>query len=81
MSYGDSNERVRSGGHFRTIMDIMMGIFYTWVGGWLIYARSFFNMQVPTLVAYILGGMMVIGGLFRLFRGVKAALPGREREE
>jgi len=56
---------------FRTMMDIVMGIFYSFIGGSLVYARTFVGIEVPAWVAYILGGMMLIGGLFRLYRGIK----------
>ncbi len=61
------------------MMDIVMGIFYSFIGGLLLYARSFVGIEVPAFVAYILGGMMLVGGLFRLYRGIKTVI-GNNRE-
>jgi len=78
MSYGENQERRRSQSYFRTSMDIGMGIFYAVIGSLIIYARSFGTMTIQPVIAYVLGGMMVIGGLFRLYRGLRAALPGKK---
>ncbi len=61
---------------FRIIMDIGMGIFYAIIGSFILYFKSFANVAIPPIFAYIIGGMMAIGGLFRLYRGIKALLPG-----
>ena len=78
MSYEENYERKRSRSYFRTSMDIGMGIFYTVIGTLIIYARSFGTMTIPPVIAYILGGMMFVGGLFRLYRGVKAVFPNKK---
>lgn len=77
MSYEENYARKRSQSYFRTSMDIGMGIFYTVIGCLLIYFKSFGNMAVPTIIAYVLGGMMAIGGVFRLYRGIKAVMPAK----
>ena len=77
MSYRDDNIEKRSN-NFRTSMDIGMGIFYTTIGVILLYARSFGNMQIPPVIAYILGCMMTIGGIFRFYRGLKVLLPKKK---
>ena len=78
MSYEESYERKRSRSYFRTSMDIGMGIFYAVIGTLIICFRSFGTMEIPRIIAYVLGGMMVIGGLFRLYRGIKAIFPAKE---
>ena len=75
MSYEESNERKRSNSYFRTTMDIGMGLFYSIIGGLIVYAKAFGTMKIPPFIAYILGGMMIIGGVFRFYRGIKAILP------
>jgi len=80
MSYTEENRERRSN-RLRTTMDIMMGLFYTLIGAMLLYARSFVGVQVPPLVAYILGGMMAIGGVLRLYRGIKAILPQKNKSD
>lgn len=64
----------RSGG-FRTNMDLGMGIFYVAIGTILILYHSFGRMAIPAIAAYILGAMMIIGGGFRFYRGLKVVLP------
>ncbi len=78
MGYEESTARRRSNQYFRTSMDIGMGIFYTVIGSLIVYTKAFGNMSIPPAVAYILGGMMVIGGLFRFIRGVRAVLPKKK---
>ncbi len=78
MGYQEHDIRSKPNRYFRTSMDIGMGIFYTAIGAVIVYSRAFGNMTVPPALAYILGGMLVIGGLFRFIKGVKAALPGKK---
>ena len=78
MSYEESNERMRSNSYFRISMDIGMGLFYTVIGGVVMYARAFGTMPIPAIIAYILGAMMVIGGVFRFYRGIKALFPQKK---
>jgi predicted phage tail protein len=75
MSYEESSARRKSNQYFRTSMDIGMGIFYAIIGAMLLFTRSFASVSVPAWVAYTLGGMMLVGGLFRFYRGVKTLLP------
>ena len=70
-----SYEERRSNRHFRTSLDIGMGIFYVVIGGYVIIVRAFGTMTIPPIIAYILGGMMVIGGIARFYRGLKVILP------
>jgi hypothetical protein len=79
MSYEENKERRRSRSYFRTSMDIGMGIFYMMIGALVLYYKSFGRMAIPIAIAYLLGGMMVIGGFFRLYRGIKAILPDKDR--
>ncbi len=81
MTYDTNQERRRSQSYFRTSMDIGMGIFYTVIGCLIVYAKTFGTMAIPPVIAYALGGMMVVGGLFRLYRGLKVVLPGRKKHD
>ena len=88
MSYEESNERSRSKSLFRTTMDIGMGIFYIAIGAYLIYAKAFGNIRIPeiitaipTIVIYILGAMLLLGGLSRFYRGIKAVLPQKKNND
>ena len=84
MSY-ENKERARSYNSFRTVMDIGMGILYALVGAVIIVGRANakirmpdFIMEIPAIVVYILGAMMIIGGLFRFYRGMKAVSPKKK---
>ena len=74
MSYEESNERKRSRRGFRTPLDIGMGLIYTVIGGMIMIFKSFGNMPINPILAYLLGGMMVVGGGSRLYRGMKDVL-------
>lgn len=64
--------------NFRTSLDIGMGLFYTAIGIMVLYAKSFGEMTIPPVIAYILGGMMVVGGIARFYRGLKTILAKRK---
>ena len=81
MSYQENNERRRSNSYFRTSMDIGMGLFYIVIGSLVMYAKAFGEMKIPTIIAYILGAIMVIGGVFRFYRGIKVILPQKRNNE
>ena len=81
MSYTGENREKRQS-NFRTTMDIGMGVFYTVIGSVLIYARSFGRLEdIPRVIAYLLGGMMVIGGIARFYRGIKVFLPNKKNPD
>ena len=70
-----SYEERRSNRHFRTSLDIGMGLFYIGIGGYVVFVKAFGTMAIPPIIAYILGGMMIIGGIARFYRGLKVILP------
>ena len=72
MYFGENTERSKSYQAFRTVMDIGMGLFYTITGGMIAIIHSFAGMAIPVWIAVLLGIMMLVGGLFRLYRGLKA---------
>jgi hypothetical protein len=78
MSNEESSERQRAGRGYRTPLDLGMGIFYVIIGFYFIIAKSFGDMKIPPFIAYILGGMMVIGGGFRFYRGLVVILPKKK---
>ncbi len=81
MSYEESDARRTSNQGFRTVMDIGMGVFYVGIGLWLIIYKAFGNMPVPPFIAWLLGGMMLVGGAFRFYKGIKVVLPTRKEIE
>ena len=81
MSYEESDARRKSNQGFRTVMDLGMGLFYIGIGLWLIINKAFGTMAVPPFIAYLLGGMMIVGGAFRFYKGLVAVLPDRKEME
>ena len=80
MSYEESFARKRSNQYFRTSMDIGMGLFYTILGGMLLATKSFAAMAVPAWIAYLLGSMMLIGGVYRFYKGIRAIFPAKRQQ-
>ncbi len=78
MSYEESNERQRSRRGYRAPLDLGMGLFYIGIGSLVMVVKSFGDIKIPPVIAYVLGGMMVVGGCFRFYRGFKD-ITGRNR--
>jgi hypothetical protein len=55
----------------RASMHLGMGAFYLLAGGFLIYGKYFGAIEFSETVAYALGALMVIYGIFRVWRGVQ----------
>jgi len=79
MSYGESDERQRSRRGFRTPLDIGMGLFYIAIGLVIMITKAFGNVSIPPIISYVLGGMMVVGGGFRFYRGWQDILQNRKK--
>jgi hypothetical protein len=54
----------------RASMHLGMGVFYLVAGGFLVYAKYFGAIEVSEGLAYVLGSLMVVYGLFRVWRGI-----------
>lgn len=67
MSQEDHN--LSGGSRFRSILNISMGIIYLILGGVVIYTKYFGTMELGNGIRYALGGLMIVYGLFRLWRG------------
>ena len=59
---------------FRTGLDMGMGMVYVLFGAMVIIGRYFGTMQLNATVAYLVGGLMVAYGIFRVYRGVSVVL-------
>jgi hypothetical protein len=80
MSY-ENTERAKSRQSFKTVSDLVMGIFYIALGGVLIFVRKMGTMDIPKYVAYSLGPIMAIGGVFRFYRGFATFLPAKKEPD
>jgi len=63
---------------FQSIMHLTMGTFYLIIGGLILYVKAFGTMELSAGFAYALGGLMLVYGVFRLWRGF-AGLKQRRR--
>jgi len=80
MSYEESNERRRSRSSFRNTLDLGMGLFYVAIGVAVMVAKAFGTFEIrPVAIAYVLGGMMAVGGCFRFYRGLKEIMRNRKQ--
>lgn len=78
MAYEENN---RNGiPRFQSIMHLCMGLVYIVFGLLVVYVKYFGTMQLPAGVAYTLGGIMIIYGIFRIWRGF-AAFKQRKRSD
>lgn len=76
MSYEDQNSGML---RFQPIMHLTMGVFYLVIGCLVIYVKYFGAIELSSGLAYTLGGLMIIYGIFRLWRGF-SSLKQRKRQ-
>lgn len=72
MNHEERNERSGTYQYFRTSLDIGMGVLYIVIGGMILFVKYFGTMELSTGFAYVLGGLMVAYGIFRIYRGFQA---------
>ena len=53
----------------QTSLHLAMGVVYLIMGSVVIYIKAFGTLDLPTNFAYVLGGLMIAYGAFRLWRG------------
>ena len=78
--YEERNMRNRNYMRFRSTLHIGMGMFYIVVGTLILYVKYFGAMELPTGVAYALGSLMLLYGIFRLWRGLTDMRNNRRRQ-
>lgn len=74
MDIQERNRQNRGYVKFRMIFDLAMGLLYIACGVLVIGAKSFgFSFNVPISMAFLLslGGLFILYGLFRIYRGIK----------
>lgn len=55
---------------FRTSLDVGMGAVYIIMGIAVFSLRYFGTVELPAATAYVLGGILVLYGGFRIYRGM-----------
>jgi len=61
--------RSKSYRNFRSSLHIGMGIVYLMLGGLAVGMKAFGHFTLEPAMAYLLGGLLFLYGLFRLWRG------------
>mgnify|MGYP003577190834 CR=1 FL=1 len=67
------DKKMRAYANRRAIMDYGMGILYLAAGGFLTFANQLgYELEVlPAPFSYVFGGLLLIYGVFRIYRGYK----------
>jgi hypothetical protein len=70
MNNEDRNGRNDAYEKFRGTLHVAMGVLYLVIGSLVLYVKYFGAMELSSGIAYTLGTMMLLYGLFRLWRGI-----------
>lgn len=76
MSYPQTPEQGPSrkemaGAKFRAVLNLVMGVVYILLGIVVMYLKYFGTIELGALLAYFLGGLFILYGAFRIWRGVQ----------
>ncbi len=71
MNYEERNEQNRGYRNFRTGLDFGMGFFYILIGFSVLYLKYFGAIELSNGIAYALGIMVVLYGVYRIVLGVR----------
>jgi hypothetical protein len=74
MATGDyEDKKMRAYANRRAIMDYGMGVLYTVAGGFVVLAKKLgYELDfLPEPYTYVFGGLFLIYGIFRIYRGYK----------
>jgi len=69
MTSRDRDERISASNRFGGAMHLGMGTLYIILGAFVIAVKSFGSIELGPVVAYVLGGLLLVYGLFRFYRG------------
>jgi hypothetical protein len=71
MSYDDGSDKSSGYKGIRSSLHIGMGVVYLVLGGIAVVGKYFGKFELDPIKAYVLGGIMILYGAFRLWRGVQ----------
>ena len=55
----------------KQILSIVAGIMYALLGGFVAYFQEFMNFKLEPSIAIALGSLLIVYGLFRIFRSLR----------
>lgn len=70
-TYEERQENNVATNRFRSSLNVGMGIIYVLIGSTVVYMKYFGVVALNNGLAYALGGLMILYGLFRLWRGLR----------
>lgn len=70
MSREEENSKSSRIHRFQATMHLAMGLVYILLGGVVLYIKVFGTIELSEGLAYALGGMMILYGGFRIWRGI-----------
>lgn len=76
-NFEERNQRQNSYGRFRAILHLSMGCMYLLIGAALVYVQS--TQGGIGSFAYLVGGLMLLYGVFRIWRGFRDMKEMRRR--
>ncbi|MCF8449738.1 MAG: hypothetical protein K9G49_07700 [Taibaiella sp.] len=78
MNLDERTEQNNSFSTFRTSLDVGMGVVYVVLGIVVFSMRYFGTLELPASSAYVLGSVMILYGVFRIYRGIVAIMRKRK---
>lgn len=70
MNYEENSRKSKTYRNFRGSLHIGIGMLYLAIGGSSIYFKKFFGtFDLEPALTYVLGGLLIVYGLFRIWRG------------
>jgi uncharacterized membrane protein HdeD (DUF308 family) len=79
MNLEERNERGGAFGSFKATLHLGMGAVYIVVGCLVLYVKYFGTMELSTGLAYSIGTLMLLYGVFRIWRGIVAVKENKVR--
>lgn len=78
MDSGDRNRKGTNWQRVRAMQHIGMGAVYIVIAALLFWVKTFGTIELSKGVAYALGGLLLVYGAFRIWRGLKELKTGTE---
>ncbi len=64
-----ASRKEAAGNRFRAWLNLAMGVIYILLGGGVMYLKYFGTIELGAVLAYFLGALFMVYGLFRIWRG------------
>lgn len=82
MNYEENSRKSKTYRNFRGSLHIGIGMLYLAIGGASIYFKKFFGtFELDLWITYLLGGLLLLYGLFRIWRGWRDMAIGKSGDK